>query len=151
MLNRSHSILVVDDEPVNLRMLERLLRRKFEVITATSGEMALEILKGKNVSMIITDQRMPGISGTELLRKSRAYDPDIVRILVTANSDTDTFIDALQNSGAVRVISKPWDPDKVMQAITSALEKYELMADNRQAMSRLRLVSEELNKIARRE
>lgn len=78
MLTEVHTILAVDDEPANLRLIERTLRKDFKVVTAASGEAALAILKQVKVSLIITDQRMPGISGTELLRKGRAINPDMV-------------------------------------------------------------------------
>lgn len=150
METSNHTILVVDDEPANLRMLERLLRRKFRVITAPDGETALAVLRREKVSLILTDQRMPGITGTELLNKSKDIDPDIVRMVVTANNDTETFIDAIKNAGAVRVIGKPWDPDKMMGDVCSALEKYELVQRNKQAMNQLKQANAELNRIVRR-
>jgi DNA-binding NtrC family response regulator len=151
MLNHNHTILAVDDEPANLRMLERLLRRDFKVVTAASGEAALAIIKQVKISLVITDQRMPGISGTELLRKAREINPDLVCMVVTANADTDTFIDAIKNSGAIRVISKPWDPDKLLQQVHAALEKYEILADNKQAIKQMKLTSEGLDRIVRRQ
>jgi response regulator RpfG family c-di-GMP phosphodiesterase len=150
MENGNHTILVVDDEPSSLRMLERLLRRKFRVLTAPDGETALDLLRREKISLILTDQRMPGMSGTELLSRSREIDPDIVRMVVTANNDTATFIDAIKNAGAIRVIAKPWDPRKVMADVCSALEKYDLARRNKQAMSQLKQASEELNRLSRR-
>lgn len=150
MENDNHTILVVDDEPANLRMLERLLRRKFRVLTAPDGESALRLLRREKVSMILTDQRMPGISGTELLSKSREIDPDLVRMVVTANNDTGTFIEAIKNAGASRVIAKPWDPDKVMADVCSALEKYEIVQRNKEAMNQLKQANAELNRRIRR-
>lgn len=150
MEKSDHTILVVDDEPANLRMLERLLRRQFRVITAPDGETALEMLKREQVSLIMTDQRMPGMSGTELLSKSRMINPDIIRMVVTANNDTDTFIDAITNAGAIRVIAKPWDPDKVMANVSAAIEKYDLVLRNKQAMSQLKQANEELNRLVKR-
>ena len=147
---QKHTILAVDDEPINLRMLDRLLRKHYRVLTATSGEEALRILNREPVSLIMTDQRMPGMLGTELLRKSRASNPDMVRIVVTATNDSDTFIDAIKNSGAIRVISKPWDPDKILQIVQEALAKYERRLENKEALSRLRQANEDLNKIVRR-
>ena len=149
-LSRSHTILAVDDEPINLRTLDRLLRRHFRVLTAANGDEALQLLAREDVSLILTDQRMPGMQGTELLRKSRALNPDMVRMVVTATNDSDTFIDAIKNSGAIRVISKPWDPDKVLQAIHEALARYERLLENKEAMRRLKQANEELNKIVRR-
>ena len=149
MLREKHTILVVDDEPANLRMMERLLRRDFDVLKATNGEEAMKILDTQQVSLLITDQRMPGMSGTELLRKTRAANPDMVRMVVTGNTDSETFIDAIKNSGAIRVINKPWDPDKVMQAIVSALERYEIMVANKQAISQLKQANMTLDRIAK--
>jgi DNA-binding NtrC family response regulator len=131
-------------------MLERLLRRQFRVITAPDGKTALEILKGEKISLIMTDQRMPGMSGTELLHKSRAIDPDMIKMVVTGNNDTDTFIEAIKNAGAIRVIAKPWDPDKVMADVCAALEKYDLVLRNKQAMSQLKQANEELNRLVKR-
>src|SRR6185295_17374266 len=75
MLKQTHTILVVDDEPSSLLLLERVLRPLYKVITAGSGEVALEVLKTEEISLLITDQRMPGISGTELLRESQLLRP----------------------------------------------------------------------------
>src|SRR6185436_7421650 len=75
-----HTILAVDDEPANLRMVERLLRKDHRVLTAGSGEEALEMLKREHFSLIVTDQRMPGMTGTDLLRESMKTSPDTVRI-----------------------------------------------------------------------
>src|SRR5262245_13476096 len=149
-LTHSHTILAVDDEPINLRMLERLLRRHFRVLTASNAEDALRILEREDVSLIMTDQRMPGMQGTELLRKSRALNPHMVRMVVTATNDNDTFIDAIKNSGAVRVIGKPWDPDKVLHAVVDALAKYEKLCESNEAINKLRQAKEDLNKIVRR-
>ena len=150
MLTQAHTILAVDDVPINLRMLERLLRKHFRVLTAGSAEEALQILEREKVSLILTDQRMPGMQGTELLRKSQALHPDMVRMVVTATNDSETFIDAIKNSGAIRVISKPWDPDKVLQAIMDALARYERLLENKEAISRLKQANEDLNKVVRR-
>ena len=149
-LNHAHTILAVDDEPINLRMLERLLRKRFRVLTATNAEDALKILEREDVSLILTDQRMPGMLGTELLRKSRALNPDMVRMVVTATNDSETFIDAIKNSGAVKVIGKPWDPDKVLQAIEDALVKYENVLENKTALDRMRRAKDDLNKFVKR-
>ena len=151
MLNQQHTILAVDDEPANLRLLERLLRNHYKVVTATSGEQALGILSHAKVSLIITDQRMPGMTGTELLRKSRTLDPDMVRMVVTANNDADTFIDAIKNSGAIRVIDKPWDPDKVLELVHSALAKYEILVGNKQAINQLKQANADLGKAIKRQ
>jgi DNA-binding NtrC family response regulator len=130
-------------------MLERLLRRHFRVLTATNAEEALVILEREEVSLIMTDQRMPGMQGTELLRRSRALNPGMVRMVVTANTDSETFVDAIKNSGAIRVITKPWDPDKVLQAVQDALARYETQLESNEAINRMKRAKEDLNKIVR--
>ncbi|PYP89565.1 MAG: hypothetical protein DMF61_02535 [Blastocatellia bacterium AA13] len=151
MLQQQHTILAVDDEPANLRLLERLLRHDYRVVTATNGDEALAVLRREKVSLIITDQRMPGMTGTELLRKSRTLDPDMVRMVVTANTDADTFIDAIKNSGAIRVINKPWDPDKVLDLVRNALEKYEVLVGNKQAINQLKQTNADLGRAIKRQ
>jgi DNA-binding NtrC family response regulator len=147
MLGRPHTILIVDDEPANLRMLERLLRPRFAVIKAASGQEALHVLRSQSLSMIITDQRMPGMSGNELLVESLKIDPNLVRIMITADLGSGTFIEAIRNGGAIRVIHKPWDPDDLMQIIVASLEKHEFVLDNQQAINRLREANEMLKKV----
>ncbi len=147
MLGRPHTILIVDDEPANLRMLERLLRPKFTVIKATSGQEALHMLRSQSISMIITDQRMPGMSGNELLVESLAIDPNLVRIMITADFGSSTFIEAIKNGGAIRVIHKPWDPDDLMEIIVASLQKHEFVLNNQQAINRLREANEMLKKV----
>ena len=149
MLRDIQTILVVDDDPLSLRMLERLLKRKFKVFTASDGMRALELLEREPVCLIMTDQQMPQMSGIELLQKSRLIDENIVRMLVTADRDSKTFIEALKQAGAVRVITKPWDPEKVMQAVCETLERYTLGAKSRQAFSNLHRANQKLNKFVR--
>ena len=149
MLEDTHTILTVDDDPLNLKMLEHLLKRDFKTLTASSGEAALEILKYNKVSLIITDQRMPGMTGTELLRKSRAIDPDLVCILMTANKDAVTVIDATMKSGALRVINKPLKPEEVKHSVQTALERYESLVQNKQAFNRLKAANVILERIKR--
>lgn len=148
-MNQSHTILAVDDEPINLRLMERLLRRHFTVLTASSGEEAIEIVKRQDISLIITDQRMPGMLGTELLRKCLTIKPGMVSLVVTANNDTDTAIEAITNSGAIRVINKPWNPDQILKTIQDALAVYERGLKNRKMISQLKQVNENLEQLTR--
>ncbi len=129
--------------------MERLLRRHFTVLTATSGEEAIEIVKREDISLIITDQRMPGMLGTELLRKCMTIKPGMVSLVVTANNDTDTSIEAITTSGAMRVINKPWNPDQILKTIEDALVIYERGLKNRKMISQLRQVNENLEQLAK--
>jgi DNA-binding NtrC family response regulator len=144
----SHTVLLVDDEPTNLMMMERQLKDVFRTLTASSGEEALGILRREEVSMLITDQRMPGMSGTELLRNARLVDPDIICLLVTASKDTSTFIDAMMNSGAIGVISKPWNPAGFMETVRDAVKRYERRVMTKRSCNKLKGAIDALDKIA---
>ncbi len=132
-----HTILAVDDEPANLRMVERLLRKDYRVLTAGGGEEALEILKREEVSLIVTDQRMPGMTGTDLLRESMQTSPDTVRIILTGYTDTDTLIDAINTSRVYKFVSKPWDPMQLKQTIEEALRDYEKQLEQKRLVDDL--------------
>jgi response regulator RpfG family c-di-GMP phosphodiesterase len=120
------SVLLVDDEENILRSLQRLLMdEEFEIVTATSGEIALEKLKTlENVGLIVSDQRMPGMSGAEFLGRSQEFAPFAQRILLTGYSDIGATIDAINRGGAGRYISKPWNDDELLCSIRDAVELY---------------------------
>jgi DNA-binding NtrC family response regulator len=111
---------------------------------------ALEIIGTRQVSLVMSDQNMPGMSGTEFLQRSRLINEHMVRIVVTSNTDSKTFVDAIKTAGAIGVISKPWEPRRVERAVFDALSRYEIMTENRLAMSRLRQSKEALRQVARR-
>lgn len=124
-MKQRHSILVVDDEPVNLRMLERLFRNDYDVITAENGAVALERLKEHEVSLIITDQRMPGMTGTELLKESLSMHPKATRIILTGYSDTEALIDAINTCRVFQYVAKPWEPAQLRALVKQAIELHE--------------------------
>jgi DNA-binding NtrC family response regulator len=148
METESHTVLIVDDETTNLKLMDRLVKRSFKTITAGSGEEALEILQREAVSILITDQCMPGISGTELVRKACLTNPDMICLLMTASHDTSALIDAMVNAGAIGVINKPWDPAKVMEVIMGAIEKYEYRLKSRQSFNKLKRAIDAFDRVA---
>ena len=148
MLKQVHTILVVDDDRNTLRLLEKVLGRQYTIMTAASGEEAMEILRRQPVSLMLTDQCMPGMTGTELIREGRSVYPNLICMLLTGKDDVGVFIDALTKSRAVRVITKPWNPDKILADIHAALEKHEAHLKERQAMNRLKEAKESLKKLA---
>src|SRR3977135_2420323 len=116
---RRAAIVVVDDEPAVLAALARDLRRgfgeRFRVLRATSGPEALEVLRelrmrGDRVAMLIADQRMPGMPGTEYLVQARQIVPDAKRVLLTAYADTEAAIAAINEVALDYYLLKPWDP-----------------------------------------
>ena len=120
-----HTILAVDDEPANLRMLERLFHREYRVLTASSGEEGLALLKGEEVSLIISDQRMPGMTGTEMLKESIRTNPDAVKIILTGYTDVEALIDAINCARVYRYVNKPWDPEKLKETVRAAINERE--------------------------
>ncbi|MBY0358136.1 MAG: response regulator [Candidatus Obscuribacterales bacterium] len=125
-----HKILLVDDEPANLRLLQRVLGRDYEILSAQSGTAALDILKQSKVSLIISDQRMPGLTGVQLLQQSLALDPDAIRILLTGYTDIQALIDAINTGQIYKYVQKPWDAEDLKLTVKRALEAYELRSSN---------------------
>lgn len=137
----NYTILAVDDEPANLRMLERLFRREHRVLTANSGEEALAILQKEHVSLIITDQRMPGMTGTEMLRESMHSSPDSIKIILTGYTDISALTEAINTTRVYKFVSKPWDPTSLKRTVQDAFREHGMLARHRQLVDDiLRLV-----------
>lgn len=121
-------MLVVDDEPDNLDLLYRTFRRDFSVLKAASGREALDVLSAEGeVAVIISDQRMPEMKGTEFLSKTVPQFPDTVRIILTGFTDVEDLVEAINAGQVYRYITKPWDPDELKQVVHRAAETYELL------------------------
>ncbi|MCP4170082.1 MAG: response regulator [Fuerstiella sp.] len=120
-----HPILIVDDEPDVLFSLKGLLRHDFELYTAESGEQALEILRKHPIHVVMTDQRMPGMTGTELMDQAKALHPDAVRIVFTGYADIKAVVEAINTGGLYRYITKPWDPDELIDVLHHAARRYD--------------------------
>lgn len=120
-----HSILIVDDEPDVLFSLKGLLRREFELFTAESGEEAMAILREHQIHVVMTDQRMPGMTGVELMKQARSEFPDAVRIVFTGYADIKAVIDAINSGGLFRYVTKPWDPDELIEVLQQAAQRYD--------------------------
>jgi response regulator RpfG family c-di-GMP phosphodiesterase len=128
-------ILIVDDEPEILFSLKALLRLEFDVRTATSGEEALRILRERPVHVIMTDQRMPEMTGVELLHRAQGACPEAIRMIFTGYSDIKAVIDAINESRIFRYITKPWDPDELVAVLRHACAEYERLAERRQLLA----------------
>ena len=121
----TYKILIVDDEPANLRLLERLFRRDYSVLTALSGQEALRLLGQHDVALLVTDQRMPGMTGTELLKQIADTRPHMVRMILTGYTDVGALVEAINCGQVYRYVTKPWDNDDLRLTIARALEHYE--------------------------
>ncbi|HVF50009.1 MAG TPA: HD domain-containing phosphohydrolase [Pyrinomonadaceae bacterium] len=120
-----YKIMVVDDEPANLRLLERLFRRDYEVLTAASGAEALRLLEQHNVALLITDQRMPSMTGLELLQRASVLRPHMVRIIITGYTDVNSVIEAINCGQVYKYVTKPWNNEDLRLTASRALEHYE--------------------------
>ncbi|MDD3594364.1 MAG: response regulator [Candidatus Gastranaerophilales bacterium] len=126
-----YKILAVDDEENNLQLLNRTLRRNYTVVTADNGIAALEILKkDPEFDMIISDHKMPQMSGVELLKEVNDHFPGIIRILITAYSEVPILIDAINSGKIYRYIKKPWMPEEVLLTVEKAFEANKLTYEN---------------------
>lgn len=139
-----HSILCVDDEVDNVEALERLFRRKYNVLTATSGAEALKIVKQEKISLIVTDQRMPNMTGVEFLSASMKHQPDAIRILLTGYTDIESVISAINSGQVYRYVTKPWDPVDLANTVDKAIERFELSAELKEKNQALELALKEL-------
>ncbi|MEM9904404.1 MAG: response regulator [Cyanobacteria bacterium P01_D01_bin.44] len=121
-------MLVVDDEPDNLDLLYRTFRREYKVLRAASGVEALEVLAAEGeVAVIISDQRMPEMKGTEFLSKTVPTFPDTVRIILTGFTDVEDLVEAINAGQVYRYITKPWDPEELRNVVQRATETYDLL------------------------
>lgn len=140
----SPKVLYVDDEPVNLSLFTMAIGHHFPVLTALSGAEALAILHNDpGVAVLISDQRMPGMSGLELLEKARALYPDTIRMMLTAFTELDLAMEAINRCHVHSFIAKPWNEDLLLLNIVRALETYRLVRENRELSRRLSTVAEE--------
>jgi response regulator RpfG family c-di-GMP phosphodiesterase len=118
-------LLIVDDEMPNLRLLERLFSRDYDCLTASSGADAIRLLEQHDVAILITDQRMPQMTGIDLLKQTAELRPHMVRILLTGYTDVEALVEAI-NSGLVYMyVTKPWNNDELKLKVARACEHYE--------------------------
>jgi len=125
-----YNILLVDDEEDNLALLYRTLRGTYNLEKTTSPLKALEILKEKHFELVISDHKMPEMDGVEFLKQVQLNSPSTMRILLTAYSDANILIDAINYAKIYRYIKKPYNPEELQLIVSSALEYYQLKYDN---------------------
>lgn len=117
-------VLFVDDDDANLVVCEAACADEFDVVTAGSAEAAMEVMRRDEVGVIVADQRMPGTSGVELLERVRIDYPDAVRVLITAYSDIQAAINAINRGRVRRYLRKPWEPAELKAELRDALDIY---------------------------
>lgn len=119
---KCRSILIVDDEPANLDVLQALLEDQWDIYRAEQGIEALKVLAERpEIDLVISDQRMPGMTGVDLLAKVAKQSPETVRMVLTAYSDVDPIVNAMNKGSVYRFLLKPWDSTEMMVAVEDAL------------------------------
>ena len=132
MLTPAPRILFVDDEPAILSAVKRLLRRDhYEVETALDGERGLEVFRRFRPSVVVSDHRMPGMSGVEFLVAARKIDPEPVRVILTGCTDLPSAEAAINEGEVWRFLTKPWNDEDLRATIAGAAERFRLVAENR--------------------
>ena len=145
----TYKIMVVDDEPANLRILERLFRHDYVVVTAESAAQALTLLEQHDVALLISDQRMPETTGIELMKRTVALRPKMVKILLTGYTDVEALIESINCGLVYQYLTKPWNNDDLRLTVKRALDHYEsskarhlLGMENQRLNARLAQISE---------
>ena len=148
MINR---ILLVDDEANVLSALKRaLFDSAFEIDSVTSGEKALEMMKEQTFKVVVSDERMVGMQGSEFLSQVRAKYPNTVRIILTGHASIEAAIKAVNQGEIYRFFSKPWNDNELKYAIRSAVEKYNLETENRRLLATIKQQSLEIKVLEKR-
>ena len=128
---RNYNILIVDDEPGILHTVESdLFLEGLKPFKASSGEEALELMKQRDIHVILSDQKMPGMSGTQLIARARERNPKTVGIILSAFSEAEFVLSAINDAGVFRYLLKPWESRKLVESVTDALKFYELQANS---------------------
>ena len=120
-----HCLLIVDDEPNVCDSVHDLLRREFRVLKANSGEEGYRIMQEEEVHIVMSDQRMPQITGVELLTKVKSRYPQAIRMLFTGFADLDSVVAAINEGHVFQFLKKPWQPEELESAVRQAAAEYE--------------------------
>ena len=140
-----HTLLVVDDEPDVCDSVHDLLRREFKVLKARSAAEGSQLMQDNEVHIIMTDQRMPQITGVELLTRVRRGHPQAVRMLFTGYADLESVIAAINQGHIFQFLKKPWKPEELEAAVREAAEEYERLVERAEQVQWLRTEVDQLH------
>ncbi|MDN3203173.1 hybrid sensor histidine kinase/response regulator [Algoriphagus sediminis] len=140
------NVLYIDDEDNNLKSFRATLRREFNVFTALDGLEGLKIAGEKEIHVVIADQRMPGMTGTEFFEKMVKINPDPIRILLTGYSDISSVIDAINKGEVYRFIDKPWNIEQIKNSIKNAADLFFMRKELKEKSEKLEKLHSEMNK-----
>jgi response regulator RpfG family c-di-GMP phosphodiesterase len=138
MTSDKHCLLVVDDEPDVCDSVHDLLRREFRVLKAHGAEEGMRTMQEEEVHIVMTDQRMPMITGVELLKKVKVRNPKAIRMLFTGYADLDSIIAAINQGHIYQFLRKPWQPEELQAAVRQAAVEYDRIVGSSEEAERLR-------------
>ena len=141
---KRHAILIVDDELEILRSLTLTFAEDYEVFTASSATEALQWLEREDIALVLADQRMPEMTGVELLAKILLLKPNVIRMILTGYTDTAAIIEAINQGHIYRYITKPWNRQELRITVKRALESYDLTLANQQLLRQLQAANQQL-------
>ena len=141
-----YCLLVVDDEPDVCDSVHDLLRREFRVLKAHSAAEGFRLLQDEEIQIIMTDQRMPQVTGVELLSKAKSRNPQAIRMLFTGYADLESIIAAINQGHIYQFLKKPWQPEELQNAVRQAAAEYERLSAAAEESERLRQEVEDLNR-----
>ncbi|MEH6624918.1 MAG: response regulator [Motiliproteus sp.] len=143
--DKQRTLLLVDDEENILRSLKRLFRREgYQILTANSGAEGLEVLKEHAVGVIVSDQRMPEMTGSEFLHHVKELYPDTVRIILSGYTDLESVTESINMGAVYKFLTKPWDDNLLCQNVREAFRIFELNAENLRLTQELQAVNQQL-------
>jgi two-component system, sensor histidine kinase and response regulator len=131
------TILAIDDEPASLRAVTRALADEYRVVTSATAAEALRRLAAEPVAVLVADQRMPEMTGTELLARAARTHPDVVRVLLTGYTDVETLVDAINAGQVYYYLTKPWEPRELRLVVRRGVEHFEGEAERRRLLQEL--------------
>jgi signal transduction histidine kinase len=134
MEEQDYNLLIIDDEIEITKSIARQFRKKYKVFSATSAKEGLDIMEKEHIQVILSDQRMPDMSGVDFFSVIKDKYPDALKLLITGYSDIEAVIGAINEGQVFRYVTKPWNPDELESIVREAFEKYELITNNRRLM-----------------
>ncbi len=145
------SVLYVDDEEHNLMSFKATFRIKYKVFTAISGEEAIKIMDSEKIEIIITDQRMPNMTGVQFLESILDRHPDPMRILLTGYADLNAVIDAVNKGKIFHYLTKPWNEEELDSTIQRAFDVYKLRKEEKELTEKLGVTNSQLEFLLRQQ
>jgi signal transduction histidine kinase len=137
MNEKDYNLLIIDDEVEITKALTRQFRRKYNVFSTTDAIDGLRIMEQENIQVVLSDQRMPGMTGIDFFMQIKDKYPDALKLILTGYTDIEAVIGAINEGQVFRYVKKPWNPAELDTIINEAFEKYELITNNRKLMRNL--------------